>query len=147
MWLRPGYGPSVDFENPLVAGQNYDIEFARIKVVLGPNKGKYYMYFKLNNVLIAEDYVAADVVDGEGNYNSKPNTNDALTPCQISNEIYITFWGGSGATITYPESYAEYDEIGYGDLLYGGEPIPGRTFAINNNKVVFTYNRTSDSCS
>ena len=147
VWLRPGYGPSVDFDSALVAGQNYDIEFARIKVVLGPNKGKYYMYFKLNDTLIAEDYVAADVVDGSGNYSSKPNTDDALTPCQISNEIYITFWGGSGATITYPENYAEYDEIGYGDLLYGGDPIPGRTFAINNNKVVFTYNRTSDTYS
>ena len=143
VWLRPGYGPSVDFDSALVAGQNYDIEFARIKIILGPNKGKYYTYFKLNNVLLAEDYVAADVVDGSGNYTSNPGP----TACSISNEIFITFWGGGGATITDPEDYAAYDEIGYGDLLYGGDPLPSRTLAVNNNKLIFTYNRTSSTYS
>ena len=143
VWLRPGYGPSEDFALPLATGHNYDIEFARIKILLGPNKGKYYVYFKLNNTLIASDYVAADVVDGSGNYTSAPGS----TACSISNEIFITFWGGSGATITDPEDYAAYDEIGYGDLLYNSEPLPDRTFSINNAKLIFTYDRTSPTYS
>ena len=143
VWLRPGYGPKAELTEAIQSGENYDIEFARIKILLGPNKGKYYMYFKLNNTLLAEDYVAADVVDGSGNYTSNPGS----TACSLSNEIFITFWGGGGATITDPEDYAEYDEIGYGDLLYSGDPLPGRAFSINNNKVIFTYNRTSDTYS
>ncbi|MBO7519166.1 MAG: hypothetical protein J6T73_00165, partial [Clostridia bacterium] len=122
IWLRPGYGPSVGFEEPIVPGNSYDVEFARLKVKTGINKGKYYMYFKMNGVLLAEDYVAANVVDSNGNYTSDPSS----TACTISDEIYITFWGGGGATITnpaYTETYYDYDEVGYNDLLINGNPI------------------------
>ena len=142
VWLRPSYGQSVDFEEPIVSGQNYDIEFARLKVATGSNKDKYYVYLKINGDLIAEDYVAANVVDGSGNYTSNPGP----TACQISNEIYISFWDRDGDAITDPETYEDYDEIGYNDLLLNGNPLPSRTTAINN-KVIFKYNRTSETYS
>ncbi|MBR4910330.1 MAG: metallophosphoesterase [Clostridia bacterium] len=145
VWLRPGYGPSVDFTSPIEEGENYDIEFARLKVTNGENIGKYYMYFKMNGVLYAESYVAADVVDGSGNYTSAPNS----TACQISNEIYITFWGGGGATITnpaYSETYELYDEVTYNDLLSGGNPVTAAQTSMSGNPK-FAYNRTSPTYS
>ena len=143
IWLRPGYGPSVAFTEPLVSGNNYDIEFARLKVITGPNTGKYYMYFKMNGVLIGESYVAADVVDGEGNYISNPSS----TACQISNEIHITFWGGGGATITnpaYTETYEAYDEVNFDDLYEGGASVAG---TVKDGSHTYTYNATSPSYS
>ncbi|MBO4433402.1 MAG: cellulase family glycosylhydrolase, partial [Clostridia bacterium] len=89
--------------------------------------------------------VAADVVDGSGNYTSKPND----TACQISNEIYITFWGGGGATITnpaYSETYEAYDEVTYNDLLSGGNPVTAAQTSMNGNPK-FAYNRTSPTYS
>ena len=145
VYLRPGYGPSVAFTEPIQAGQNYDIEFARLKVATGPNAGKYYMYFKMNDVLIAEDYVAANVVDSVGNYTSSPDS----TACHISNEMYITFWGGSGSTITnpaYSETYYDYDEVGYEDFLLGGNPVTASRTDLGSTRD-FTYNRTSDTYS
>ena len=141
IWLRPGYGPSVGFDEPLVAGNSYDIEFARLKVATGLNAGKYYMYFKMNDVLLAEDYVAANVVDGSGNYTSAPSS----TACSISNEIYITFWGGGGATITnpaYEETYESYDEVYYSDLYVNGNPVPTEK---SGSGTTYTYNKTSAS--
>ena len=147
VWLRPGYGPKAELPAPIQSGENYDIEFARLKVIGGRNTGKYYMYLKINDVLIAEDYVAANVVDSEGNYTSKPNTNDALTPCHLSNEMYITFWGGGGATITnpaYTETYCDYDEVGYSDLSVGGSPVSANSRTMTGGTTL-TYNRTSDT--
>ena len=143
VWLRPGYGPSVDFTTPIQSGQNYDIEFARLKVASGKNAGKYYMYFKLNDVLLAEDYVAANVVDSEGNYTSSPSS----TACHLSNELYITFWGGGGATITnpaYTETYCDYDEVGYSDLSVSGSAVPANKRSMTGGTTL-TYNRTSDT--
>ncbi|MBR4762134.1 MAG: cellulase family glycosylhydrolase, partial [Clostridia bacterium] len=149
VYLRPGYGPSVAFTEPIQAGQNYDIEFARLKVATGENTGKYYMYIKMNGVLLAESYVAADVVDSEGNYTSKPNTGESLTSCHISNEMYITFWGGGGATITnpaYSETYYDYDEVTYNDFLLGGNPIASSSVNLSSTRTI-TYNRTSETYS
>ncbi|MBO4432011.1 MAG: hypothetical protein J5852_00620, partial [Clostridia bacterium] len=113
IWLRPGYSEAtkVGLPEAIQQGANYDIEFARLKVASGRNAGKYYVYFKMNDVMLAEDYVAANVVDSEGNYTSNPGS----TACHLSNELYITFWGGGGATITnpaYTETYCDYDEVG-----------------------------------
>ncbi|MBR4910331.1 MAG: hypothetical protein IKZ47_03290, partial [Clostridia bacterium] len=143
VWLRPGYGPKAELPAPIQSGENYDIEFARLKVIGGRNTGKYYMYLKINDVLIAEDYVAANVVDGSGNYTSNPGS----TACQISNEMYITFWGGGGATLTnpaYTETYYDYDEVGYDDLSVGGSPVPSDKRNMSGGTTL-TYNRTSDT--
>ncbi len=144
VWLRPGYGPKVELPEPLVNGENYDIEFARLKVKNGDNAGKYYMYFKINGELLVEDYVDADVVDKNGNYKSNPGNKD----CTISNNIYLTFWGNGGgnkiAATPVPESYEAYDEIGYNDLFVGDISMSGQTMTSNQN---YTYNATSPSYS
>ena len=140
IWLRPGYGPKAELPEPIVAGNNYDIEFARLKVATGPNKGKYYMYFKLNGQLVAEDYVPLGTVDSTGDYTSNPGS----TLCTISNQMYITFWGGS-STITNPpfvEAYEDYDEIGYGDLILNDSLLPSTGTTLSGG-TVFHYTRTS----
>ncbi len=102
MWLRPAYGPQAGFASALAAGASYNVEFARLKVKNGPNKGKYYVYIKIDDELIAEDYVAADVVDENLNYYSKPGE----VGCSMtSNEIFFAFWGSEGNAIgAYKES-------------------------------------------
>ena len=143
IWLRPGYGPKAELPEPIVTGTNYDIEFARLKVISGDNTGKYYMYFKMNGVLLAEDYVAANVVDASGNYTSNPGS----TACSISNEMYITFWGGGGATITdpaYTETYDEYDEVTYYDMKISGNALPDAGIDLGTNRTI-TYDVTSPS--
>jgi len=102
MWLRPGYGPQVNLATALVAGSSHNVEFARLKVANGSNKGKYLVYIKIDDVLIAEEYVAANLVDAEGNYTSNPGST-ALT---LSNEIFFAYWGSEGNIIT------SYKEIG-----------------------------------
>ena len=135
VWLRPGYGPSVALEEAIENGKDYDIEFARLKVKNGENAGKYYLYFKLNDELLAEDYVDGSVVDANGNYTSSPSSMN----CTISNKIYLTFWGGGGgnkiSAIPVPETYDNYDEVTYDMLTYTGS---GSTY---------TYNATSTSFS
>jgi len=95
MWLRPGMGPQVNMEDVLVAGTTHNVEFARLKVKNGPNKGKYYVYIKIDDILVADDYVAADIVDANGNYTSNPDS----TSLTISNEIFFAFWGSEGNSI------------------------------------------------
>ena len=96
MWLRPGMGPQVNMEEVLVAGTTHNVEFARLKVKNGPNKGKYYVYIKIDDILVAEDYVAADVVDANGNYTTEPGN----TTLALSNEIFFAFWNSEGNIIT-----------------------------------------------
>ena len=97
MWLRPGYGPPVAIENVIEPGTDHDIELARLKVANGSNKGKYYVYIKIDGELIAEDYVVASIVDADLNYYSKPN--EVL--CSIpSNEIFFAFWGSENNKIS-----------------------------------------------
>lgn len=96
MWLRPAYGPQVNLSEALVAGTSHNVEFARLKVKNGSNKGKYYVYIKIDDVLVAEDYVAADVVDANGNYTTNPGN----TTLALSNEIFFAFWGSEGNIIT-----------------------------------------------
>ena len=101
MWLRPGIGPQIDLAAPLAAGSEHNVEFARLKVKTGPNNGKYYVYIKMDDVLVAEDYVAANVVDADGNYTSNPGS----TACNVkSGEIFFAFWGSEGNMIN---SYRE----------------------------------------
>lgn len=147
VWLRTGDGPHVDLPYALVSGNSYDIEYARLKVKTGPNRGKYYLYLKVDGNLVAEDYVAANAVDSEGNYNSKPNTDGAITPCTLSNEIFFAYWGSESNSISNPafdETYEEYDNIGYSDLILDGLPVPASGLDLTGG-TVFNYNRTSDS--
>ena len=138
VWLRPSYGPKAALAEPVVSGQNYDIEFARVKIKGGPDNGKYYMYIKINDVLIAEDYVDGSIVNSSGNYMSNPGP----TACHISNEVYITFWGGGGATMTEPENYADYDLINFYDLYLGGDRL-GNELDMSSGGRTFTYDKTS----
>ncbi len=105
MWLRPAYGPQVNLAEVLVPGTSHNVEFARLKVANGSNAGKYYVYIKIDDVLVASDYVAADVVDANGNYTTDPD-GTALT---LSNEIFFAFWGSEGNVIL------PYKEIGSND--------------------------------
>ncbi|MBO7520502.1 MAG: hypothetical protein J6T73_06970, partial [Clostridia bacterium] len=87
--LRPGLDDANawnELSENIQEGVYYNVEFARLKVKNGDNAGKYYVYFKLNDELISESYVAANVVDSEGNYTSNPGS----TACHLSNEIYLT---------------------------------------------------------
>ncbi|MBO4734444.1 MAG: hypothetical protein J5662_08210, partial [Clostridia bacterium] len=145
--LRPGLDSNAwnDLPEEIVTGTYYDVEFARLKVKNGDNAGKYYMYFKINDVLVSESYVAADVVDSEGNYTSNPGS----TACHLSNEIYITFWGADGnkiSAIPVPETYEDYDVVTYYDLLQGGNPLTASQTALSGNPK-FAYNATSPSYS
>ena len=142
MWLRPGYGPQVAIENVIEPNSDHDIELARLKVANGPNKGKYYVYVKIDGELIAEDYVSAGIVDDNLNYYSKPND---VACSMATGEIFLAFWGSEGNEISatpYTEEYEDYDVIGYTDLYKDGNPVPadGRTMS---GATVFTYNRTS----
>jgi len=114
MWLRPGIGPQIDLVAPLAAGSEHNVEFARLKVKTGPNKGKYYVYIKMDDVLVAEDYVAANVVDADGNYTSNPGS----TACNVkSGEIFFAFWGSEGNMISpYREQGVNEHEGVRGDL-------------------------------
>ena len=97
MWLRPGAGPQVDMPYQLLVGSSYNVEFARLKVVSGPHKGQYYVYIKIDDTLIAEDYVAAGVVDSVGDYVSNPGS----TTCNVkSGEIFFAHWGSEGNEIS-----------------------------------------------
>ncbi|MBR4761615.1 MAG: hypothetical protein IK086_03165, partial [Clostridia bacterium] len=143
--LRPGLDDANawrELPENIADGAYYDVEFARLKVKNGENAGKYYVYFKLNDVLISESYVAANVVDSEGNYTSNPGA----TACHLSNEIYITHWGGGNndkwSAIPEPETYEDYDVVTYYDLLLGGNPLTAERTAISGNPK-FAYNRTS----
>jgi len=102
MWLRPGYSSMANLAEILAVGSSHNVEFARLKVTNGSNAGKYYVYIKIDDVLIAEDYVAADVVDANGNYTTEPNNSTIA----LSNEIYIAFWGTEGNIIS------PYKELG-----------------------------------
>ena len=95
MWLRPSFGPEVNLPSALAPYSSHNVEFARLKVKNGPNAGKYYVYIKIDDVIIAQDYVAADVVDANGNYLSNSGKEFAL-----SNEILLTFWGSEGNIIS-----------------------------------------------
>ena len=142
MWLRPGYGPQVGFDKPIESGSDHDIEFARLKVASGPHKGKYYVYIKIDGVLIAEDYVAAGIVDENLGYYSKPNE----VSCNMtSNEIFLAFWGTEDnyiSAIPFEETYETYDEIYYADLMKGGKPLEAGGSKLSGG-TSFTYNRTS----
>ena len=95
MWLRPSFGPQVNLAAVLATGSLHNVEFARLKVKNGSNKGKYYVYIKIDDVLVAESYTDANVVDADGNYQSNSGKDFA-----ISNEILFTFWGSEGNAIS-----------------------------------------------
>ena len=140
VWLRPGYGPKVALARPIEDGDVFDVEFGRTKIESGANAGKYYIYIKIGDILFAEDYVDGSVVAANGDYTTNPGS----AVCNVlSGEIYLTFWGVSGNKITaspVAETYEAYDEIGYTDLLYGGNPLADET---TMGSKLFTYNRTS----
>lgn len=95
MWLRPAYGTQRNLPSALASGTSHNIEFARLKVVTGSNTGKYYTYIKIDDVLIDESYVDANVVDSEGNYLSNSGKE-----YQLSNEILFNFWGSNENVIS-----------------------------------------------
>ena len=97
LWLRPSYGPEEDLATALTAGSSHNVEFGRLKMKTGAHTGKYYVYIKIDNELIAEDYVAANIVDASGNYTSNPG-NAALNV--KTGEIIFTFWGSEGNIIS-----------------------------------------------
>jgi len=92
LYLRPSYGKRSNLSEPFEVENIYDIEFARLKVASGPNKGKYYVYIKIDGVLIDESYTDANIVDSNNRYNTKPGVN-GNTQVTISNKIYLAFWG------------------------------------------------------
>ena len=126
----------------LTNGSSHDVEFARLKVKTGRNTGKYYMYMKIDGVTVGEGYVAKGVVDESGNYAHKTGSG---TVCTLSYLISVNIYG-SGISGTISSSLETPDQIGYHDLLLGGNPLPSRTAALNN-KTIFTYERTSESYS
>ena len=140
--LRPGYdGGERELPSALETGKAYNIEFARKKVATGPNAGKYYLYFKMDGTILADEYVDAGIGE-DGKYTSNWNN----LSCTLSNKIYINNWGGSGGhKITQtqePETFEAYDEIGYEDLLVDGNPVEAET---ELGSKTFTYNQTSPS--
>jgi len=142
MWLRPGIGPEVNLPNALAAGSTHDVEFARLKVKNGDNAGKYYVYIKIDDVLVAESYVDANVVDADGNYLSNSGKE-----YKISNEILFTFWGSQGnkiSAIPVPETYEAYDEIGFDNLYKDGTSMSGLEIDGSGN---YTYDATSPTYS
>ncbi|MDD6478976.1 MAG: dockerin type I repeat-containing protein [Oscillospiraceae bacterium] len=140
--LKPDSLSMVNMSEPLVQGKAYDLELGRLKVISGKNTGKYYVYLKVNGELIQDGYSA---VDANGKY-----TSGQKTDCQLSNKIRFGCWGnGAEDKMTAspePENYEAYDEIGYEDLIYDGQPVSGRNFGLTG-KNIFTYNRTSDTYS
>ena len=146
--LRPGLDDAnawVELASDIEDGREYDVEFERLKVKNGVNAGKYYVYFKLDGELISESYVAANVVDGNGNYTSGPGS----AACTLSNQIYLTFWGGGGNDkimhTPMPDVYDDYDEVTYYDFIKNGTSLYSTNpneYAIGGQK--FTYNKTSE---
>ncbi len=140
--LRPGHDDAnawIDLDNNIVTDQYYDVEFARLKVVSGTNAGKYLVYFKLDGAIISASYVAANVVDGSGNYTQSG------TQIALSNVIYMTFWGQSGNKISGMETYDAYDTVNYSDFRNNGSPLADTTDL--GSARTFTYNATSPSYS
>ncbi|MCQ2449732.1 MAG: tyrosine-protein phosphatase [Clostridia bacterium] len=90
--LRPGYGRRLNLATPFEVENIYDIEFARLKVATGPNKGKYYVYIKVDGVLLDEAYTEANIVDSNNHYITRPGV-DGTTEVAISNKIFLAFWG------------------------------------------------------
>ena len=139
MWLRPGMGPQVNLEEALVAGTSHNVEFARLKVKNGSNKGKYYVYIKIDDVLIASDYVAADVVDANGNYTTAPG-DASLT---LSNEIFFAFWGSEGNSIlAYREVGSNEHDGTRGD--FDGDGIINATDITVLRKILLGTQDTTD---
>ncbi len=114
MWLRPSYGPQADMPWILAAGSSHNVEFARLKLKTGQNTGKYHVYIRIDDVLIAEDYVAAGVVDSGGEYETRPE----ITYCNVkSGEIFFAFWGSEGNSISpYKKTAAGDHEAIRGDF-------------------------------
>ena len=94
LYLRPGYGNRSNLNDPFEVENIYDIEFARLKVATGPNKGKYYVYIKVDGLLISKSYTDANIVDDNNRYNTRPGVN-GNTEVTISNKIYLAFWGST----------------------------------------------------
>ena len=148
VWLRPGFNESknkVELPEALEMGKDYDIEFARLKVKNGENAGKYYVYFKINNVLIVDDYVDASLVSKQGKYTSYPGPSEET----ICNKIYLTFWGNNAgnkiAASPYVEAYDHYDDLSFNDLFIGETSMNG--LVMDNGNKNYTYNATSSSYS
>ncbi len=142
--FRPYYGYATGLPVAVATGSSYDIEFARLMVKTGRNKGKYYVYFKINGVTVAENYTNLGDVDASGNY--APDPNDANMLSVLSAQINIGLWGkGAGHKIsasTFEEEYEPYDEVYYSNLKYGGQPVGAET-NLRSGSNVFTYDRTS----
>ncbi|MCQ2450143.1 MAG: hypothetical protein MJ132_08165, partial [Clostridia bacterium] len=120
----------VNMSEPIVAGNPYDMEMGRLKVMNGFNVGKYYVYWKVNGTLI-QSYYYDGVADGT--YGSGT---------ALSNKIIIQLPNGNKFTaISSVETYAAYDEIEYEDLYRDGVRVGKQTQMAG--ATVFTYNRTS----
>ena len=76
----------VNMSEPLVIGGAYDIEFGRLKVKDGPNAGKYYVYLKVDDVLIQSYYAS---VNEDGTYKDT----------KLSNNIVFSVYNSEGNRI------------------------------------------------
>ncbi len=118
-------GNIVNMSEPIVAGQAYDIEFARLKVKNGENKGKYYVYLKVNGELIQGYYTEATE--------------------ELTNKILFVSSTEDNSICATPEYYA-YDEITYDDLFIGGNPAASSGIDLGSTRE-YTYNATSETYS
>ena len=156
IWLRIGNGSSKALSEPLTMGNDYDIEYGRLKIIGGDHAGKYKLYIRItdvatgNEMYYEEKYIEASVVNAGGQYTSNTDGAGSGVTCTISNSFKINFWGNGGgnkiAPIPVPETYEAYDEITYNDLLSGGNPVTAEKTSMSGNPR-FAYNCTSPTYS
>ncbi len=113
--FRPYYGFGVNLQKTLASGSVHDIEFAKLKVKTGANTGKYYVYLKIDNEIVAENYTNIGDIDGDGNYTTQPGN---VTRSVLSEKIFFACHGTTGNKISQiPDyEYEKYDTVTYWDL-------------------------------
>lgn len=152
IWLRIGNGSAKALSEPLTMGNDYDIEYGRLKVIGGDNAGKYKLYIRITDVetgdemYYEEKYIEASVVDANGQYTSNTDGAGSGVTCTISNSFRINFWGNGGgnkiAPIPVPETYEDYDEVTYYDMKISGNALPDSGLDLGTNRTI-TYDVTS----
>ncbi|MBO7520110.1 MAG: hypothetical protein J6T73_04960, partial [Clostridia bacterium] len=142
--LRPNQSDLlVNMNTAVKAGDVYNIELGKLKILTGEPQhvGEYYLYLKVNGVLIQEAYSNAS---DDGRFTS----GNAL--CRMENKIRFGDWSSTddnNRISAYDfEGYAPYDEITYEDLLDTGNhhlAEDGTRLTAQNN--LFHYEATSET--
>ncbi|MCQ2449115.1 MAG: metallophosphoesterase [Clostridia bacterium] len=145
--INPANGSNiVQMTEPLAVGKTYNVEYGRLKVLNGPNAGKYLVYLKVDGKEVASYYydgVAANGTYGDG--------------VSMAYNFFIEEYGSEGTRIlpyteidpgeeiddgSDPDAlYYAYDEIGYEDLMFEGRYL-GESRVMNSSNL-FTYRKTS----